>query len=59
MLFCAAQALSSVARQYQMMSVVDAGRRVVAYDRRGHGRSDDPGRGYDYDTLAGFSPCAR
>jgi non-heme chloroperoxidase len=51
-LFCAAWALSSVAWQYQMMSVVDAGYRAVAYDRRGHGRSDDPGRGYDYDTLA-------
>jgi pimeloyl-ACP methyl ester carboxylesterase len=24
----------------------------VAYDRRGHGRSSDPGRGYDFDTLA-------
>lgn len=50
--FCAAWALSSIAWQYQMMSVVDSGRRAVAYDRRGHGRSDDPGRGYDYDTLA-------
>jgi pimeloyl-ACP methyl ester carboxylesterase len=35
-----------------MISVVDSGRRAVAYDRRGHGRSDDPGRGYDYETLA-------
>jgi pimeloyl-ACP methyl ester carboxylesterase len=26
--------------------------RCIAYDRRGHGRSEDPGRGYDYDTLA-------
>lgn len=26
--------------------------RCVAYDRRGHGRSSDPGRGYDYDRLA-------
>jgi pimeloyl-ACP methyl ester carboxylesterase len=50
--FCAAWALSSVAWQYQMINVVDGGRRAVAYDRRGHGRSDDPGRGYDYDTLA-------
>ncbi|HWT43549.1 MAG TPA: alpha/beta hydrolase [Sphingopyxis sp.] len=24
----------------------------MAYDRRGHGRSADPGRGYDHDTLA-------
>jgi non-heme chloroperoxidase len=50
--FCAAWALSSIAWQYQMISVVDGGRRAIAYDRRGHGRSDDPGRGYDYDTLA-------
>ena len=28
------------------------GFRCVAYDRRGHGRSDDPSRGYDADTLA-------
>jgi pimeloyl-ACP methyl ester carboxylesterase len=50
--FCAAWAPTSIAWQYQMISVVDSGRRAVAYDRRGHGRSDDPGRGYDYDTLA-------
>jgi non-heme chloroperoxidase len=50
--FCAAWALSGVAWQYQMVDVVDSGRRAVSYDRRGHGRSDDPGRGYDYDTLA-------
>ena len=29
-----------------------AAHRVVAYDRRGFGRSGNPGRGYDYDTLA-------
>lgn len=51
-LFCAAWALSGIAWQYQMIDVVDSGRRAVSYDRRGHGRSDDPGRGYDYDTLA-------
>jgi non-heme chloroperoxidase len=28
------------------------GLRCIAYDRRGHGRSDHPGHGYDYDTLA-------
>jgi pimeloyl-ACP methyl ester carboxylesterase len=37
----------------QMAALMDAGFRVVAYDRRGHGRSEDPGRGYDFDTLAG------
>jgi non-heme chloroperoxidase len=29
-----------------------AGYRVVAYDRRGFGRSDKPTSGFDYDTLA-------
>src|SRR5215469_15713142 len=26
--------------------------RCISFDRRGHGRSDDPCRGYDFDTLA-------
>jgi len=50
--FLAGWALSSVMWQHQMVDLVGAGFRCVAYDRRGHGRSDDPGRGYDYDTLA-------
>jgi non-heme chloroperoxidase len=37
---------------YQMAPLSEAGFRCIAYDRRGHGRSSDPGRGYDYDTLA-------
>jgi pimeloyl-ACP methyl ester carboxylesterase len=37
---------------YQMMPFTSHGMRCVAYDRRGHGRSSDPGRGYDFDTLA-------
>ena len=32
--------------------LVEAGHRVVAYDRRGFGRSDQPWDGYDYDTFA-------
>jgi non-heme chloroperoxidase len=28
------------------------GMRTVAYDRRGHGRSNDPGSDYDFDALA-------
>jgi pimeloyl-ACP methyl ester carboxylesterase len=35
-----------------MLAMRDAGLRAVAYDRRGHGRSEDPGHGFDYDTLA-------
>jgi non-heme chloroperoxidase len=30
----------------------ERGWRCVAFDRRGHARSDDPCRGYDFDTLA-------
>jgi non-heme chloroperoxidase len=51
-LFCSGWALSSIQWLYQMTSLSDAGARVIAYDRRGHGRSDDPGSGFDYDTLA-------
>jgi pimeloyl-ACP methyl ester carboxylesterase len=38
--------------EYMMMNLVDRGRRCIVYDRRGHGRSGDPGRGYDFDTLS-------
>lgn len=37
--------------QYQM-SPLSPHARCIAYDKRGHGRSSDPGRGYEYDTLA-------
>ncbi len=37
----------------QVPDLVEAGLRCVVYDRRGHGRSDRPGRGYEPDTLAG------
>ena len=37
----------------QIPGLVAAGLRCVTFDRRGHGRSDVPGRGYDLDTLAG------
>jgi pimeloyl-ACP methyl ester carboxylesterase len=35
-----------------MAPLSEAGFRCIAYDRRGHGRSADPGRGFDYETLA-------
>lgn len=38
--------------EYQMVPLVAAGLRTVAYDRRGFGRSDQPGGRYDYDMLA-------
>lgn len=36
----------------QRAALLDAGYRVIAYDRRGFGRSSQPTRGYDYDTFA-------
>ena len=38
--------------QSQMHYLANHGVRCIAYDRRGHGRSSQPGLGYDYDTLA-------
>lgn len=35
-----------------MLHVNALGFRAVAMDRRGHGRSEQPGEGYDYDRLA-------
>jgi pimeloyl-ACP methyl ester carboxylesterase len=35
----------------QAFALADAGYRVIAYDRRGFGRSSQPWNGYDYDTL--------
>lgn len=37
----------------QAPALAHAGFRVISYDRRGFGRSDQPWTGYDYDTLAG------
>ena len=39
--------------EHQFHALVEAGLRCVGHDRRGHGRSDTPGGGYDYDTLVG------
>lgn len=44
--------LSSESWSEQIGPLTDAGYRVVAYDRRGFGRSDKPSKGFDYDTLA-------
>ena len=43
--------LSAQAWAEQVPVLRGAGYRVVAYDRRGFGRSDKPESGYDYDTL--------
>jgi non-heme chloroperoxidase len=52
LVFLSGWALTSDCWGYQMGPLSDSGLRCVAYDRRGHGRSSDPGRGFDYDTLA-------
>jgi non-heme chloroperoxidase len=44
--------LSAASWSRQVPALQQAGYRVVAYDRRGFGRSDKPHGGYDYDTLA-------
>ena len=45
--------LSSASWEYQARVLADSGFRVIAYDRRGFGRSDWASKGYEYDTLAG------
>jgi non-heme chloroperoxidase len=51
-MFAHSWATNSEVWQPVMIALTRAGFQAVAYDRRGHGRSDDPGRGYDFDTLA-------
>lgn len=38
--------------EHQSLALLTAGYRVIAYDRRGFGRSSQPATGYDYDTFA-------
>jgi non-heme chloroperoxidase len=52
MLFVHAWALESRMWQLQFMGMAAHGFRCVGFDRRGHGRSDAPAKGYDLDTLA-------
>jgi non-heme chloroperoxidase len=49
--FCHSLAVDSDMWTYQTAAFADR-YRCVTYDRRGHGRSDQPDGGYDYDTLA-------
>lgn len=44
--------LSSDCWEQQAIALVDAGYRVISYDRRGFGRSSQPANGYDYNTYA-------
>jgi non-heme chloroperoxidase len=44
--------LSGAAWEKQTIALLDAGFRVITYDRRGFGRSSKVVTGYDYDTFA-------
>ncbi|MFD9796708.1 alpha/beta fold hydrolase [Streptomyces sp. NPDC059070] len=44
--------LNGASWERQTAALLDAGYRVITYDRRGFGRSDQPADGYDYDTFA-------
>jgi non-heme chloroperoxidase len=44
--------LSGRSWEAQVPALVDAGHRVITYDRRGFGWSSQPWGGYDYDTFA-------
>jgi non-heme chloroperoxidase len=44
--------LSCQAWEKQTAALLDAGHRVIGYDRRGFGASSQPTTGYDYNTLA-------
>ena len=44
--------LSGRSWENQVPALVEAGYRVIAYDRRGFGSSSQPWGGYDYDTFA-------
>lgn len=51
-LFVHSWAMNADLWQYQMIHLSSQGLRSIAYDRRGHGRSSDPGHGYTADRLA-------
>jgi len=44
--------LDSRSWEPQLHPLLEAGQRVILYDRRGFGRSSRPAGGYDFDTLA-------
>jgi len=50
--FAASWGQCSDAWQYVMLDLNERGLRCVAHDRRGHGRSSDPGHGFDFDHFA-------
>jgi len=44
--------LSGASWEKQVAALLNAGHRVITYDRRGFGRSSQPSTGYNYDTFA-------
>jgi non-heme chloroperoxidase len=44
--------LSGASWEKQLPVLLDAGHRVITYDRRGFGKSSQPTEGYNYDTFA-------
>src|SRR5512140_219324 len=44
--------LSGASWEKQVPALLDAGHRVITYDRRGFGKSSQPATGYNYDTFA-------
>jgi pimeloyl-ACP methyl ester carboxylesterase len=52
MVFVAPWAMNSRWWELPMFRLSEQGIRCVAFDRRGHGRSGQPDRGYDFETLA-------
>jgi non-heme chloroperoxidase len=52
MVFLAPWAMNSRWWEIHMFRLTEEGIRCIAFDRRGHGRSGQPNRGYDFDTLA-------
>ena len=51
-IFTHAWPLSADIWDYQAVALAEAGYRVLAYDRRGFGRSSQPAAGYDFDTMS-------
>ena len=52
LLFLNSLGMSSRMWDYQLAAFAEAGFRCIGFDRRGHGRSDQPAQGYDHDTFA-------
>ncbi len=44
--------LSGASWEKQVAALLNAGHRVITYDRRGFGKSSQPATGYNYDTFA-------